>query len=51
MNPTQRCDEIIRMIDEVLEAAVDADPHGGLPRPSSPSLDRQLVALRSDGTP
>jgi hypothetical protein len=51
MNPTQRCDEIIRMIDEVLDAVVDTDAHAGLPRIHPPSLDRHLVALTSESAP
>jgi hypothetical protein len=49
MNPTQRCDEIIRMIDEVLDATVDTDPHGIPARLHSPSVDRHLVTY--EGTP
>jgi hypothetical protein len=45
MTPAQRCDEIIRMIDEVLEAALNAE-RGAKPTPSliGSSFD-QLFAL------
>jgi hypothetical protein len=39
MNPAQRCDEIIRMIDEVLDSDAGADPGTGQARPHRRSIE------------
>ncbi|HVA02718.1 MAG TPA: hypothetical protein VMU64_03140 [Acidimicrobiales bacterium] len=44
MTPAQRCDEIIRMIDEVLDGALHAE-HGLAPTPPllGPSIELPLT--------
>jgi hypothetical protein len=43
MNPAQRCDEIIRMIDEVLDANGGAEPGTEQARAHGRALDRRLT--------
>ncbi len=43
MNPAQRCDEIIRMIDEVLDANGGAQPGTEQARAHGAALDRRLT--------
>ena len=49
MNPAQRCDEIIRMIDEVLGTVMRTEVHGDLVPPlrSAPDLEFALTQRES----
>jgi hypothetical protein len=43
MTPAQRCDEIIKMIDEVLGAQLSAEAHPGLGSALGPAPDPQFA--------
>jgi hypothetical protein len=49
MNPAQRCDEIIKLIDEVLGTEMRAEGHGFLVPPlrSAPDLEFALTQRES----
>ncbi len=46
MNPVQRCDEIIRMIDEILDHDTTPEPDTGLAWRQAPSPDSSFTHPR-----
>jgi hypothetical protein len=50
MNPTQRCDEIIKMIDEVLREPPGTDPRSVPALSEGFPMDRPLASTASPGS-
>ncbi|HLM96635.1 MAG TPA: hypothetical protein VK283_09975 [Acidimicrobiales bacterium] len=48
MTPAQRCDEIIRLIDEVLRADVSPEPVTRRNHSQDPWLERRFVLARPE---